>query len=89
MAAPIIRSVVATPSSLLPGQSATVVIDAYDPDARSVRISGSVVDVHGSRAEAVTVLTVGDPLTYELTCDDPSAQISQDPQDPSRFAVQV
>lgn len=89
MATPIIRSMTATPATLQPGQSARVDLDAYDPDARQVTLSGTVKDAAGHAATATTVLTVGDPLTYQLTCDDPTVTVTPDPAVPGRFSVTV
>lgn len=89
MAAPVIRSVTATPDILQPGQSAQVVIDAFDPDARTVTVHARVTDAAGGEATATTTLTVGDPLRYTLTSSDPTVTIVADPSTPGRFAVQV
>ena len=87
MADPIIRSVTTTASVLLPGQSAGVLVDAVDPDAQSVTVTARVVDSGGRLATAVTTVTVGDPLTYELTSSDPAVTIAVDPSAPGRFTV--
>ncbi|MFF0823056.1 hypothetical protein ACFYUR_22065 [Micromonospora haikouensis] len=89
MAVPIIRSLTATPDALQPGQAAQVVVDAFDPDARTVTVQARVADAAGGEATATTVLTVGDPLRFELTCDDPSVTIVPDPTVPGRFSVRV
>ncbi|WP_405112254.1 hypothetical protein OG559_03295 [Micromonospora sp. NBC_01405] len=89
MANPVIRSITATPSTLQPGQTAQVVIDAYDPDARTVTVTGKVTDVAGHVATATTTLTVGDPLKFELTTTDPAVTIVVDPAASGRFSVRV
>ncbi len=89
MATPVIRSVTTTPGTVQPGQSAQVVVDAFDPDAREVVMTAKVTDSGGNVATAVTKLTVGDPITYELTTDDPNVTITPDPSAPGRFTVTV
>lgn len=89
MATPIIRSINANPDTLQPGQSTQVVIDAFDPDARTVTLSGSVTDAAGNTASAITTLTVGDPLTYTLTSSDAGVTIAADPNSPGRYTVTV
>ncbi|SCF42741.1 hypothetical protein GA0070563_112123 [Micromonospora carbonacea] len=89
MAAPIIRSIVASPDTVQPGQAVQVWIDAFDPDARTITLSGSVTDANGATASATTTVTVGDPLTYELTANDPGVTIVEDPSAPGRFTVSV
>ncbi|MEU3452196.1 hypothetical protein ABZ671_00935 [Micromonospora sp. NPDC006766] len=88
MSVPIIRSVTAYPDTVQRGQAAQVTIDAVDPDARVVTLTGRVKDPAGHEATAVTVLTVGSgPLTYELTTDDPAVKIVADPAAPGQFTV--
>lgn len=87
MAAPVIRSLTATPGTVNPGQSAQAVFDAYDPDARTVTLNGSVSDAAGNTSSVTTTLTVGDPLTYTLTTTDPNVTVVQDPNNPARFTV--
>ncbi|MEU0078583.1 hypothetical protein ABZY58_11855 [Micromonospora tulbaghiae] len=89
MATPVIRSVTTTPGSVQPGQAAQVAVDAFDPDAREVVMTAKVTDSAGNAATAVTKLTVGDPLTYELTTDDPGVTITPDSSEPGRFTVSV
>lgn len=86
---PVIRSVTVTPNTVQPGGTATVTIDAYDPDSRSVTFEGSVTDSNGNVTHASTTLTVGDPLTYSLTCGDPSVGITQDPTLKNTFHITV
>ncbi|MEU4367567.1 hypothetical protein [Micromonospora chersina] len=89
MAAPVIRSITATKTTLTPGESTAVTIDAFDPDARTVTLSGRVVDAGGHVSTVTTELTVGDPITYELTSSDPSVTVTQDPANPGKFTVTV
>lgn len=89
MAAPVIRSVTATPNVLQPGQSAQVLVDAFDPDARTVSMTAKVIDAAGNESTAVTTLTVGDPMTFELTSSDPSVTVTPDSSAPGRFTVTV
>ncbi|MEV5819295.1 hypothetical protein AB0L22_08980 [Micromonospora haikouensis] len=89
MAAPIIRSISASPDTVQPGQAVQVWIDAFDPDARTITLSGTVTDANGATATANTILTVGDPLTYELTANEPGVTVVDDPSAPGRFTVTV
>ena len=89
MAAPVIRSITATRSTLTPGESTTVTVDAFDPDARTVTLSGRVVDAGGHVSTVSTELTVGDPISYELTSTDPTVTVVADPANPSKFTVTV
>ena len=66
MAAPIIDSVVAVPAVVQPGQAFVVTIMAHDPDARSGTLTGVVTDTQGNETLATAVLTIEDPLTYDL-----------------------
>lgn len=89
MAAPSIRSITPAKTTLMPGESTQVVIDAFDPDARSITLAGKVTDAGGNVSTVSTVLTVGDPITYELTSSDPSVTVTPDPAVPGRFTVTV
>lgn len=90
MSKPVIRGVTVDPRTVAPGGQATVTIDAFDPDSRTVTCSAEVTDSAGNTATATTNLTVGDPLTYSLTTDDPGIEsITQDPQQPNLFHVAV
>ena len=66
MAAPIIDSVVAVPALVQPGQAFVLTITAHDPDARSGTLTGIVTDSQGNQTQATAVLTIEDPLTFEL-----------------------
>lgn len=87
MAAPVIRSVAASEATVAPGQSFTVWVDAFDPDARTLVFTATTTDAAGAAATATTTVTVGDPLSYALTADDPAVTVVQDPADPARFTV--
>ncbi|MEU1810936.1 IPT/TIG domain-containing protein [Micromonospora aurantiaca (nom. illeg.)] len=89
MAAPVIRSITASKTTLTPGESTTVTVDAFDPDARTITLSGRVVDAGGNVSSVTTELTVGDPITYELTSSDESVTVVADPANPGRFTVTV
>ena len=89
MATPIIRSLAASPDTVQPGQAVQVYIDAFDPDARSVILTGRVTDANGAAATATTTLSVGDPLRYELTSEDPGVRVLPDPSTPGGFTVTV
>lgn len=67
MAAPFIDSIIATPSTVVPGGSFVVTITAHDPDARVGTLTGTVRDAAGNQSQASAVVTVSDPLTYALT----------------------
>ncbi len=70
MAPPIISSIIVEPGVIPPGGLSVVTINASDPDAAVGRLTGNVMDSHGSVTEAVAVLTIQDPLTYELVDSD-------------------
>lgn len=89
MATPVIRSLTATLTTLQPGQSSQVTFDAYDPDSRTVTLAGKVTDAGGQASTVTTVLTVGDPITFELTTTDIGVTITQDPANPAKFTVTV
>lgn len=90
MAAPVIRSVTATSTTLQPGQSTVVTIDAFDPDARTIVLTASATDSQSNTTtNNTTTITIGDPLTFALTSDDPSVTITPDPTNPNKFTVQV
>ncbi|MEU8371236.1 hypothetical protein [Micromonospora tulbaghiae] len=89
MAAPSIRSITAAKSTLQPGESTVVTIDAFDPDARTITLNGRVVDGDGNVSTVTTQLTVGDPITFELTSNDQTVAIVADPANPGRFSVTV
>ncbi|WP_435233379.1 hypothetical protein [Micromonospora aurantiaca (nom. illeg.)] len=89
MAAPVIRSITPTKTNLMPGESTQVVIDAFDADSRSVTLTGAVTDAGGTTSTVSTTLTVGDPITYELTSSDPTVTVTPDPATPGRFTVTV
>lgn len=66
MAAPIIDSVVAVPAIVQPGQAFVVTIAAHDPDAGSGTLTGVITDTQGNQTQATVVLTIEDPLTFDL-----------------------
>lgn len=66
MAAPIIASITATPSTVAPGGAFVVTIVASDPDARQAMLVGRVTDSQGNVAEIQGQVTISDPLAYEL-----------------------
>jgi len=67
MAAPIIDSMTATPSSVAPKGAFVVSIVAHDPDSRSWTLAGNVQDTTGTNVSSSVVVTVADPITYALT----------------------
>lgn len=87
MASPVIRSVTPSATTVEPGGQFTVTVDAYDPDARTLTFTASTTDTQGGTATATTIVVVGDPLTFELACDDASVTVTQDPQAPGVFVV--
>ncbi|MFI5833225.1 hypothetical protein ACIA5A_06060 [Micromonospora sp. NPDC051300] len=89
MANPVIRSITATKTTLQPGESTQVTVDAFDPDARTVTLAGRVTDTGGSVSTVTTTLTVGDPILIELTSTDPTVTVTPDPAAPGRFTVTV
>lgn len=86
---PVIRTLTITPATVQPGQSATVTVDAIDPDAKTVTATAKVSDAAGNEATATTILTVGDPLTYDVKTDDPTVVVVPDPQKPGVFHLTV
>ena len=83
MAAPIIDSVVITPSSITPGGSADIKINAHDPDTGLVTLSGTVTDQNGEVAQVSGTVTITDALTFELSAS--RGTVVQDAADPSLF----
>ncbi len=73
MAAPIIDSIVVTypagQTALTPGQSATITVNAHDPDAQAHTFSVTVTDAEGNAGTGQVVIPVQDPLTYTATVD--------------------
>ena len=67
MAAPIIDSIVANPSTVAPAGAFVVTILAHDPDAQTGTLVGTVHDAAGNQAQASALVTVSDPLTFSLT----------------------
>lgn len=67
MAVPIIDSMTANPSSILPKGAFVVTIVAHDPDNRSWTLTGNVMDTTGSLVQSSVTVAVGDTLTYALT----------------------
>lgn len=66
MAAPIIDSILANPSTVPPAGAFVVTITAHDPDATTGTLIGTVRDAAGNTANASAVVTISDPLTYTL-----------------------
>ncbi|MCW3815055.1 hypothetical protein ONA91_11370 [Micromonospora sp. DR5-3] len=89
MAAPVIRSVTANPAVLLPGKSATVVVDAYHPDSRVLAFSGRVGDPTGGVFDSSVRIELAVPLTIQLTTAAPGVTVTPNATDPSRFTVTV
>ena len=67
MAAPVINSITVVPDPVLTGQTATITIDASDPDATTVNFTVVVSDAAGNQATGVIPLVISDPLTYSVT----------------------
>jgi hypothetical protein len=67
MAAPIIDSVTATPSTIAPGGTTRVVIVAHDTDEQVIALVAAVKDSQGNETPAQVSIHIGDPLTYSLT----------------------
>ncbi len=89
MAAPIITSIDVVPGTISPGGSAVVTINASDPDARVINLTGVATDSGGTPTNQLAILTIQDLLTYVLTADDPAAVIVQRPATPHVFDVTV
>lgn len=86
---PVIRTLTVSPSTIKPGETATVTVDAFDPDSRTVTATAEVADAAGNIATATTLLTVGDPLEFQLATDDPTVTVVADPQRPGVFHLSV
>lgn len=87
MAAPQITSIDA-PSTVAPGETFDVKVNASDPDSQSARVQTQVTDSQGNTATLDATISIQDPLTYALS--DPDAvgwTITQDAADPSLFHV--
>lgn len=66
MAAPIIDSLVAVPSTVAPKGSFVVTLVAHDPDSKAWTLTGTVQDTTGANVTSSVTVTVADPLTYSL-----------------------
>ncbi|MEE3920612.1 hypothetical protein V2I01_27335 [Micromonospora sp. BRA006-A] len=66
MAAPVVRSVTADQTVLLPGQSTTVRVDAYHPDSRLLTLAGRVSDPTGVTWDSPVRVDLSVPLTIQL-----------------------
>lgn len=89
MSNPVIRGLSLTPANVKPGESTTAVVDAFDPDSRTVTVKAQVSDSAGNVATLSSILGIGDPLTYEVTTDDPTVTVVVDPQNPAVFHLAV
>lgn len=90
MARPVIRSSTVTPGTIIEGGQADWMVDAYDPDGRTVTMRRPVTDAAGNVATAETTLTIGGELTYGTpTSDDPAVTFVVDSADPRLVHVQV
>lgn len=83
MAAPIVDSVVITPSTIAPGGSADIKVNAHDPDTGLVTLTGTVRDQAGNVANVSGTVTITDALTFTLTAS--RGTVTQDAADPSLF----
>ena len=81
MAAPIITAITVVPDPIPVGQGATVTVEAFDPDASTVHLSVVVTDSQGNPQTGQTVMTVSDPLTYQVTAD--QGTVTQDATNPA------
>ncbi|PTA46220.1 hypothetical protein [Micromonospora sp. RP3T] len=89
MAAPVIRSVTATRTVLLPGQSTTVRVDAYHPDSRLLTVAGRVSDPTGAAWDVPVRVDLSVPLTIQLTSTSPGVTVTPNGTDPTSFTVTV
>lgn len=69
MAAPVISSITVAPDPVPTGQTATITIEASDPDARTVTFTAVVTDSAGNQTSGQGTFTTSDPLTYSVTVD--------------------
>ncbi len=66
MSAPVIDSIVASPSAVPPKGAFVVSIVAHDPDSKSWSLAGTVVDSTGALVTSAVTVVVSDQLTYSL-----------------------
>ena len=83
MAAPIIQSVTVTPNPVPSGQTATITVNAYDPDEGTFKIDGTVTDQAGNVANFSATGRTSDPLSYEAEVD--VGTLTQDNDRPNVF----
>lgn len=69
MANPVIDSIVIVPATVPTKGTATVTINAHDPDARAFTITGTVTDSTGAKATGTQTGQVVDPLTFAAAVD--------------------
>lgn len=93
MATPIIHAVTVTypdgASSLAPGQTATIDIEATDADNTTLDIDLTATDGAGNKRQATAQIVMADALTFAATVDAEGAEVVRDPRVPSRFYVTV
>jgi hypothetical protein len=86
MSTPIIDSIAADPSTVLPGGRFVVTIAAHDPDEKQGILTGVVKDAAGAESRAVVTVAISDPLTFELLdADGVGFQILPRPGSPGVF----
>ncbi|MEW2589308.1 hypothetical protein AB0893_02765 [Micromonospora aurantiaca] len=89
MAAPVVRSVTADQTVLLPGQSTTVRVDAYHPDSRLLTLAGRVSDPTGVTWDSPVRVDLSVPLTIQLAGVSPGVTVTPSGTEPGRFTVTV
>lgn len=82
MPGPTISEIKVDPNPVLPGQKATIVVVASDPDGRQIALEAEVVS-GGQIARKSLTFTVSDPLAYSVSTD--IGVLEQDPSDPAVF----
>jgi hypothetical protein len=90
MAAPVINSVTVTyPQGRTykhPGEAATIVVDASDPDSLTYDVTITVRDASNATTDHVAGVLQSDPLTYSATTVT-GHSVTQDLAQPNRFTT--
>ena len=83
MSAPVISEIRVSPNPVPPGEQATIIVVAFDPDGRQIEAEATVADSLGNRASTSFTFTVSDGLSYDVSID--SGLAAPDPNDPAVF----
>lgn len=69
MSTPVIRSISVNPPVVPPGGSATITVDAFDPDDGVATIKIEFTDGSGNKTEGEATIAVKDSLSASATTD--------------------